>query len=51
MMIRVTVWNENVHERELPEIAKVYPEGMRGRRRSRRRMCGWSAGRCMPEWG
>ena len=30
MMIRVTVWNENVHERELPEIAKVYPEGIHG---------------------
>lgn len=29
-MIRVTVWNEYVHERELPEIAKVYPEGIHG---------------------
>ncbi len=27
-MIRVTVWNEYIHERELPEIAKVYPEGI-----------------------
>lgn len=29
-MIRVTVWNEYIHERELPEIAKVYPEGIHG---------------------
>ncbi len=28
--IRVTVWNEYVHERELPEIAAVYPEGIHG---------------------
>lgn len=27
-MIRVTVWNEYIHERELPEIAKVYPDGI-----------------------
>lgn len=27
-MIRVTVWNEFIHERELPEIAAVYPEGI-----------------------
>jgi len=26
--IRVTVWNENVHEREHPEVAKVYPNGI-----------------------
>ena len=29
-MIRVTVWNENLHEREIPEIAKVYPKGIHG---------------------
>ena len=29
-MIRVTVWNENLHEREIPEIAKVYPDGIHG---------------------
>lgn len=28
--LRVTVWNEYVHERELPEIAAVYPEGIHG---------------------
>ena len=28
--IHVTVWNENVHERELPEVAAVYPEGIHG---------------------
>lgn len=28
--IRVLVWNENVHERELPEIRAVYPEGIHG---------------------
>jgi len=28
--IRVTVWNEYVHERELPAIAAVYPEGIHG---------------------
>ncbi len=27
-MIRVTVWNEYIHERELPEIAEVYPGGI-----------------------
>ncbi len=26
--IRVTVWNEYIHERELPEIASVYPDGI-----------------------
>jgi trehalose utilization protein len=26
--IRVTVWGENVHEREHPVVAKVYPKGM-----------------------
>ncbi|MBQ2953677.1 MAG: ThuA domain-containing protein [Clostridia bacterium] len=28
--IRVTVWNEYVHEREIPAIAAVYPEGIHG---------------------
>lgn len=28
--LRVTVWNENVHEREQPEIAAIYPEGIHG---------------------
>ena len=27
-MIRVTIWNEFVHERELPEIKAIYPEGI-----------------------
>src|SRR5438094_575661 len=27
-MIRVTVWGENVHERENPLVAKIYPDGM-----------------------
>ena len=32
-MIRVTVWNEFVHEREHEEIRAVYPDGihLRGR--------------------
>lgn len=29
-MIRVTVWNEYVHEREYEGIAKVYPNGIHG---------------------
>ena len=29
-MIRVTVWNEFKHERELENIRKVYPEGIHG---------------------
>lgn len=29
-MIQVTVWNEYLHEREHPEIAAVYPEGIHG---------------------
>ena len=32
--LRVTVWNEFVHERELPEIRAVYPEGIHGCLRS-----------------
>lgn len=28
--IRVTVWNEYEHERELDEIARIYPEGIHG---------------------
>lgn len=29
-MIRVTVWNENVHESTQPDIAELYPEGIHG---------------------
>ena len=29
-MIRVTVWNENVHDREMPEVKAIYPQGMHG---------------------
>ena len=29
-MIRVTVWNEYEHERTIPAIQKVYPEGIHG---------------------
>jgi trehalose utilization protein len=28
MPIRVTVWNENIHERNDPEVAAIYPDGM-----------------------
>jgi len=28
--IRVTVWNEFLHEKQSPEIAKVYPKGIHG---------------------
>ncbi|WP_224450341.1 ThuA domain-containing protein [Haloprofundus salilacus] len=30
MTIRVTVWNENVHERKEPDVADRYPEGIHG---------------------
>ncbi|WP_276255905.1 ThuA domain-containing protein [Halomontanus rarus] len=30
MTIRVTVWNENVHERESESVAERYPEGIHG---------------------
>ncbi|MDS0300617.1 ThuA domain-containing protein [Halogeometricum sp. S1BR25-6] len=30
MSIRVTVWNENVHEREEPDVADRYPNGIHG---------------------
>ena len=30
VMIRVTVWNENVHEKEIPEVTKLYPQGIHG---------------------
>ena len=29
-MIRVTVWNEFVHEREVPQVAVIYPRGIHG---------------------
>ena len=28
--LRVTVWNENVHERELAEVRAIYPDGIHG---------------------
>src|SRR5260370_7589842 len=28
--LRVTVWNENVHERKNPIVAKIYPTGIHG---------------------
>jgi len=28
--IRVTIWNEYRHEREMPEVAKIYPMGIHG---------------------
>lgn len=28
--IRVTVWNENVHEREMPAVHAIYPNGIHG---------------------
>ncbi|NYE94752.1 trehalose utilization protein [Psychromicrobium silvestre] len=30
MSIRVTIWNENVHETTQPDIAAIYPEGIHG---------------------
>jgi hypothetical protein len=29
-MIRVTVWNEFVHEKEMPEVAAAHPNGLHG---------------------
>lgn len=29
-MIRVTVWNENVHEKTNPKVAEIYPDGIHG---------------------
>ena len=29
-MIRVTVWNENVNDREMPEVQAIYPKGIHG---------------------
>lgn len=29
-MIRVTVWNENYHEKEMPEVTEIYPGGIHG---------------------
>lgn len=29
-MLRVTVWNENIHEKEMPEVRAIYPEGIHG---------------------
>ena len=33
-MIRVTVWNEGVHEAESREVAAVYPGGIHGQLKS-----------------
>jgi trehalose utilization protein len=30
MALRVTVWNEGVHETTQPEIAAIYPNGIHG---------------------
>ena len=30
MAIRVTVWNEYLHEVQFPEVAEVYPKGIHG---------------------
>lgn len=29
-MIKVTVWNENLHEKQMPEVAAIYPNGIHG---------------------
>ncbi len=29
-MIRVTIWNENKHEKELPAMQAIYPRGLHG---------------------
>lgn len=29
-MIRVTVWNENIHDREVQEVKDLYPLGIHG---------------------
>ena len=29
-MIRVTVWNENIHEKELPRVRELHPKGIHG---------------------
>lgn len=28
--LRVTIWNENVHEQKNPDVARIYPKGMHG---------------------
>ncbi|HUN91559.1 MAG TPA: ThuA domain-containing protein [Burkholderiaceae bacterium] len=30
MVVRVTVWGENVHDRQHPVVARIYPRGMHG---------------------
>lgn len=29
-MIRVTIWNEYLHEKQQPEVAEIYPDGIHG---------------------
>lgn len=29
-MIRVLIWNENIHEMEMPEVRAIYPDGIHG---------------------
>src|SRR4051812_6833897 len=29
-MVRITVWGENVHERNEPAVREIYPDGMHG---------------------
>jgi len=33
-MIRVTVWNENKHEKEMEHVGKIYPNGIHGQIKS-----------------
>lgn len=28
--VRVTIWNENIHETQVPEVAAIYPKGIHG---------------------
>jgi trehalose utilization protein len=30
MSIRVVVWNENIHEQDMPEVREIYPKGIHG---------------------
>ncbi len=43
-MIRVTVWNENVHETEVPEVAAIYPKGIHGCIQDFLKAAGYAAG-------
>ena len=41
MAIKVTVWNEYLHEKQFEEVAAIYPKGITAASRSFSKRRGW----------